>query len=211
MSKQKDLSEVKKEWFEIKLFVKDEEVASSKDLGLWQAVFGAINQREGRTITPTGKGFINNEIGGGKEKGESKDKDIDNFAKIIGISKEELEGACGPSKEPPYIHLDEQYWEALKRQTPVRGRGAISSGVLCATLLTLWFKYAQLGQPLLDEVANVEKTINIEDKNFMRSLRKCKWLQIRNEKLTINPAEISKAITLCKAYCTKKPLEKREK
>ena len=210
MSKQKDLSVVKKELFEIKLYVKDEEVACSKDLGLWQAVFSAINKREGLKNAPIVKDFIDNEIDD-KEKVESKDKAIDDFANIIGIDKEALEGACGPSKESPYIHLDEQYWEALKRQTPERGRGAISSSVLCATLLTLWFKYANLGKPSLDEVAKAEKTINIEDKNSMRSLRTCKWLQIRNEKLVINPAEISKAIKLCKAYCTKKPLEKQEK
>lgn len=207
MSKQKDLGVVKKEWFEIKLYVKDEEVASSKDLGLWQAVFSAINQGGGIKSDPIVKDF-NNKIDD-KGKVESKDKAIDDFANIIGIDKEALEGACGPSKESPYIHLDEQYWEALKRNTPVRGRGSISSSVLCATLLTLWFKYAHLGKPSLDEVTKAEKTINIEDKNFIRSLHACKWLQIRNEKVVINPAEISNAIKLCKAYCTKKPLEKK--
>jgi len=211
MSKQKDLSEVKKEWFEVKLFVKDEEVASSKDLGLWQAVFSAINKGEGHINAPIGKGFINNEIGEGKEKGESEDKAINSFAEVLGISKAEIEGACSPSREPPYIHLDDQYWEALKRNTPERGRGSISSALLSATLLTLWLKYAQLGQPSLDDVANVENTINLRDINFMRSISKCRWLQIRDKKLVINPAEISWAIKVCKAYCTKKPLEKQEK
>jgi hypothetical protein len=211
MSKQKDLSEIKKEWFEVKLFVKGEEVASSKDLGLWQSVFSAINQREGHITAEIGKGFISERIDEDKEKGKDKDKSIDSFAEALEISKAELEGACGPKIETPYIHLDEQYWESLKKQTPKRGRGAISSAVLSATLLTLWFKYAQLGQPSLDEVSNVEKTINIQDINFKRSIGQCKWLQIRNGKLNINPAEMSKAIKVCKAYCTKKALEKQEK
>jgi hypothetical protein len=212
MSKPKDLGKIKTELFEVKLFVKGEEVANSRDVRLWQEVLEAINEGESEITKHKGTEFVNKKVQNNEEQGEFKDKEgLVVFSKAIDINKVELEGACGPSKQPPYIHLDDQYWEALKRNTPERGRGSISSSVLSATLITLWFKYAKLGQPLIDDAANVEKTIHLEDVNIMRSIRKCKWLQIRNEKLTINPAEISRALMVCKAYCTKKPIEKPDK
>ena len=192
----------------LKLFAGNVEVAESENVDLWQAAFEAINRGDAKL---SGIANMNSSIenGGTAEYVRvSQDKAIESLSNSLGISTDEFEGACAPSKKPPYIHLDEQYWEVLKTNTPMRGRGAISSVVLSATLLSLWFKQAGLGQPSPAQAGKVERTINLEDKARTRSLKNCSWLQIRKGKIGINPAEISKAILLAKAYCTKQPLEK---
>ncbi len=192
----------------LKLFAGDIEVAESDNVDLWQAVFAAINRGNGQ---PTNVDIMSSAIEGtgtNEDTEADRDKAIENLARTLEITPDELQGACTPSKEEPYIHLDEQYWEALKANTPRRGPGAISSAVLSATLLALWFKHAGLGQPSLAQAGKVERTINLEDKSRMRSLKNCSWLQIRNEKITINPAEMSKAIALANAYCTKQSFKK---
>lgn len=193
----------------LKLFAGNVEVAESENVDLWQAAFEAINRGDAKLNIANMNSSI--ESGGTAEYVRaSQDKAIESLSNSLGISTDEFEGACAPSKEPPYIHLDEQYWEVLKAKTPMRGRGAISSVVLSATLLSLWFKQAGLGQPSPAQAGKVERTINLEDRARTRSLKNCSWLQIRKGKIGINPAEMSKAILLAKAYCTKQPLKKAE-
>lgn len=203
---EENLFKIKEDFFELKLLVNGDEVASSKDVGLWQEVFAAINRQQSRLTGRKSETPIVEEIITEKSERESEDKAIASFAETLGISTDELQGACTPSKEVPYIHLDEQYWEVLKAQTPPRGRGSISPATLSATLLVLWFKYAGLGRPSPADVGGVERTINLEDKARMRSIKNCSWLQIRNGKIAINPAEMSKALELAKAYCIKESL-----
>lgn len=188
----------------LKLFAGNVEVAESDSVDLWQNVFAAINRGDGQLTNIDSRGSYAEDM----DNGTGQDKAIENFAEALKITTDELQGACVPSKQEPHIHLDEQYWEALKDNTPKRGPGAVSSVVLSATLLALWFKYAGLGLPLLAQACEVEQTINLQDKARTRSLKNCSWLQIRGGKIAINPAEISRAIELASAYCTKHPLKK---
>src|SRR6266700_3559688 len=118
-------------------------VAESEDGALWQKVLFAINS--GR---PTPElGAVAAEEAPAPGDGLESDVAVAKFAQDIGVSVTEIKGACDPRIEPPYLTLDPRYWEALKRNTPARGRGAISPMALAATLIALWFRAAKRGTP----------------------------------------------------------------
>jgi hypothetical protein len=126
------------------------------------------------------------------------------FAAELDVTEEELTGACGPEVEPPYIHLDQRYWEALRKQTGSRGIDAVAPVVLAATLLAIWFKHGVGGSPTVRQCQEVLSTIGLRDQNAARSLNNAEWLQARNGSVQINPARWSQAVRIAKAYCVKK-------
>jgi hypothetical protein len=194
----------------VQLTAEDVLVAESEDPELWRKVLSAI-QRSGNApedLLHHERSDSLEEIlpSGAKEKSERGLKD---FADEVGVTEEEIEGACGPREQAPYLQLDEHYWEALKQKTPARGPNAVSPLALTGTMLCLWFKHAGVaGNPTVGQCQAVLGTIKLRDANAMRSVKNCEWLQIRGNGVIINPTQRSKAIRIVKAYCLKKsPIE----
>jgi hypothetical protein len=188
----------------VQLFADSVLVAESDDPQLWRNVFAAIQSgRSGAEIleaeTPSsmaGEAAANRRSVVGPVAG---------FANELEVTEEELVGACGPTTEAPYIHLDQRYWEALRRQTGSRGIDAVAPVALAATLLAIWFKHAQIGgNPSVRQCQEVLATIGLRDQNAARSLTNAEWLQSRNGTVQINPAQWSQAVRIGKAYCLKK-------
>ena len=125
------------------------------------------------------------------------------LASELGIETSVVEGACGPSFDPPYIHLNPHNFEALKKNTPQRGPGSVPGTILAATLLALWFRAAELGQVKVDHIHEVLRTLHLSDRNAPRALKNCPWFTMRGESIVLNPAEITRAIAVARAYCLK--------
>ncbi len=192
---------IKKDAFEVRLFVGDEQVAESNDVTLWQAVFSAINQgEEGGDATRDSSDFLrNSQIGG------FADTSLTKFAKMIGTTEAILQGAYDPLKEEPYLHLDERCWAEWTKNVPQRGPRAVSSSALAATLLCLWFRSAGIENPTLRQSQNILSIIGAEGKNPARSIKNCSWLQLRGgQVLQLNPAAIEQAIEVVRAFCEKR-------
>ena len=196
----------------IKLFAGDTLVAESDDSGLWQRVLATIstgaNLKDNKENKEELIGRVESLTPLREDEVDDKDysAEIKKFANEIGVTPAELVGACGPKAAAPFIHLDHHCWEALKRNTPGRGPGAISPIVLSATLLAMWFRHAKLGMAKQSEAIEVLDSINVQDKNPARGLKNCEWLQPRTDGIVLNPSRISTAVRVCRAYCTQKPL-----
>lgn len=132
------------------------------------------------------------------------------FAYDLDINPDAVNGACGPSLEPPYLHLDYHAWETFRNNHPTRGAGTIAPSALAGTLLSLWFISANLGIPSKSMIPGVLITINLKDRNLPRGIKNCEWLQLRESKLIVNPAKISKAKAVAKAFCDQKPIDNEE-
>jgi len=184
-------------------------VAESEDPELWQRVLVAINTKSmpdaaprdalPSAATPAAPSVSPGSLNAGVE--------IERFANELGVTTAQLIGACDPRTSAPYLHLNSHCWEALKRNTPERGPGALGPMVLGSTLMVLWFRSARLGTPKQADVHETLGTIGLVDKNPTRALKNCEWLQSRSGAIYLNPAETSKAIAVAKAYCVKQPPE----
>ena len=188
----------------ISLFAGNQLVAESDDPILWQSVLSSITRKASTISSSTTEP---------PALGEQTDDDlsgyIQKFAQQIGVDSDHVVGACSPSLESPYLHLDMHYWEAMKRNTPSRGPAAISNIAAAATLLCLWFKVAKMnGLPTAKNCKDVLDTIGIQEANPTRSLTNTSWLQSRSNGVVINPAEASKAIDFAKLYCSKTKISK---
>ncbi len=184
----------------LKIILKADEtvVAESDDQILWQNTLLAINTNASNIQNDASK-FTSDS----SDKSKTKNNDYDpitKYATELGIEKNILIGACSPTLEKPFIHLDKHHWEAIKKNRPSRGSNAIADVVMGATILVLWKDIAKLGETLQKEVGAVLDTLGIRSKNPKRSIDNCEWLQLRNDKITINPAQTSKAINIVKAY-----------
>ena len=177
-------------------------VAESNDQQLWQKVLAAINAG----ATKVGNTDVASDFGADTGDFIGPSDLVSNFSKYLDITNEEAIGSCDPSTDPPYIHLDNHHWENLKKNTPARGSKAISATVLALTLLVLWKKIAGLDGPTLKEAKDVRNTISAGDKNPLRAVKNCEWLQERNSHIRLNPSQTSKAILIAKAYCQKTDL-----
>lgn len=175
-------------------------VAESEDPKLWQAVFDSI-RKESSSNEDIPEDLLH-DVDKKKNAADIKDL-IQSFAQKIGVSKEILLGACSPSLEPPFIHLDKHHWEALKKATPGRGKNAIPKIGVSATILAVWKEHVKASQATRKEAENTLLTIGLVDKAIPRGLRNCEWLQVRGDNIQVNPAQTSKAIELVRAYCEK--------
>jgi hypothetical protein len=189
------------------LHANDVVVAESEDPSLWQRVLVAMSASgtDGSALADLETDKLP-PLGADVEKATG-GKTLQAFAKELGVDAAEVEGACGPSIDPPFIHLDKHNWEAFKKNTPERGAGAVNSTVLASTLLVLWNEHAKIGDVKLKDVTGVINTINLESKNPTRSVNNCEWLQLRNGVVKLNAARTSQAIAVAKAYCLKKPID----
>lgn len=182
----------------LKIILKADEtvVAESDDPTLWQNTLLAINGENKSRI-------VINPPNSGENAGKENPDAIDKFAEELGVDRDILIGACSPSFEKPYIHLDKHHWEEIKKSPSGKGVRKIGNLVIASSILILWKDIAKLGDVTQIEISEVLNTINVRDKNPTRSLNNCKWLQMRNTKYIINPSMISNAINLVKAYCLK--------
>lgn len=186
-------------------------VAEVEDASLWQRVLSVINGGKSEVLAGDQKdakqeaGDKDSDPAGERGSGSSKGTDaIDQLAQQLGISTAMLRGACSPTAEAPYLHLDLHCWEEMKKQVPQRGSAAVSPIVAAATLVALWFRAASLGSLTQAQAKQVLGTINLTDPNASRSLKNTSWLQGRpGAQIVLNPAEISKAVKLAKCFCTK--------
>jgi hypothetical protein len=184
----------------VKLFAGDTLVDESTNVELWQRVLGEIrglnvpkppDHTEDESVEP---------------KVGTKTSPLAAFAKSINVTVDEITGSLGPTSAAPFIHLDNHDWEALKRNTPAKGSGSISSSVLAATALVLWQKHSAIGDVTLQAVRAVMSTIDLDDQNAARSVNNCEWLQSRNNRIALNPSRSSAATRLIRAYCKREPL-----
>jgi hypothetical protein len=186
----------------IVLMANETMVAECEDPSLWQKVLAAIGSSKQDEIDQP----LDEPIRGAKDlppktsKTDSKEK----FAKELDVSLAVVEAACSPSEKSPFIHLDKHNWEALEKNLPARGPRAVADIVVATTILLLWKNTAGLGNSItLQEAKTVLDTIGASTKNPGRAMGNCEWVQKRGESFQLNPALISKAVKIVRAYCLK--------
>lgn len=196
------------------LYADDHVVAESEDAAFWGRVLSAVSSanpsasleendvQEPKWTAGRKPGSTTasaDDVGGPPE--------VRRLAKELGVSLPVLQGACSPETEQPYIHLDTHCFEAFKKNTGARGPAAIPNVTLAATLLVLWKKHGKLGDLGVAEVQAVLDTLHLRGPNAARSLKNCRWLQYRSGRVTLHPAEASRALAVAKAFCEKTPVE----
>jgi hypothetical protein len=185
-------------------------VAEAEDALLWQRVLKAINSGS----TDLGDAAPSQRRAAAPDGGEpptvttedSSDSDsmIGKLARQLGVGENIVAGACDPTIAEPYLHLDMHNWSAVKTQLPPRGASALSPIVVASTLLALWFRAANQGNPTQAHAHRVLATINVQDKNATRGLKAAPWLQTRSGgQVVINAAQIERAVLLAKCFCLK--------
>jgi hypothetical protein len=184
----------------VKLFAGDTLIDQSTDAGLWQRILSEIRGLVPvQPVSPKAPESL-------RKEGEEASTPIKAFAKSVGVQPEEIVGSLDPTSEGPFIHLNSHDWEALKRNTPVKGPGAISPSVLAATALVLWQKHSDTGEITLQTARATMSTIDLEDPNAARSVGNCEWLQVKGNRIALNPSRSSAASRLLRAYCRREPL-----
>jgi hypothetical protein len=174
-------------------------VAESEDQILWQKILIAINTGNYQLDDKSDDEEIV------EEKNVYSNKDlISSFSKYLEIQPEYIKAAFSPISESPYIHIDKHYWESIRKSLPSRGATSIPEVVIAGTILLLWKEFAKLGDTNPKEVTKVLSILGVTAKNPTRSFQNCEWLQLRNNKLYINPVETSKAKELVKSFSLKK-------
>jgi hypothetical protein len=191
----------------IQLLANDVLVAELEDDKLWRKVLAAM-QGGAQPDADTGEETFEDTE---KDLSEAKSKPVlgvKAFASELKLPVETVQGSCAPVGDEPYLHLDSHCWESFKKNTPARGPQGIGPLQLAGTLICLWFKHAGIeGRPTQAQAQAVLGTIGMVDKNPSRAMKNCEWLQMRAGSILINPAKVSKAIAVAKAYCSQKPLE----
>jgi hypothetical protein len=197
----------------VQLLANDVIVAESDSSALWHSVFQAMENDE-TLASPASRGRSQDDAepesaAPNAPRGRpSSDGLLDGFVKELQLDPAVVEGACGPSREAPYIQLDKHHWESLRKNTGERGPKALAPAVLAATLLVLWWKHAgQDGSPTISDIAPILGTIHLPAFNVRRSLENCRWLQLRGKAISLNPSRTSSAVTVARAYCRQLPLE----
>jgi hypothetical protein len=185
-------------------------VAEVEDPLLWQQVLSAIqvgtsNLRKRPNGADTGDVAALDE--GNRDNGASGTDagpdPLDQLARQLGIDKTLIQGACSPTINPPYMHLDTHNWAEMRRQLPSRGKTNIAPVAVGATLLLLWSKKAGIGNITPAHARAVLATIDVDDKNPSRSVQNAKWLQSRPGQIVLNPVFIQLANKLAICFCTK--------
>jgi hypothetical protein len=197
----------------VRLYAGEVLVAESEDAGLWQRVFTVVQKSaagsEGQNVEHAA---AFDGLDAEKTRPRSATlhvrpgQGLDGFAQELGINVDELEGALSPSDSEPFIHLNPHCWEAFKKNTPVRGPGAVSPSALAGTVLSLWFQHAaKPSAPTMAQAQVVLGTISLRDQNPGRGIGNAEWLQLRAGSIVINPAQRSRAVNIASAFCSKRP------
>lgn len=190
----------------------DVTVAESEDVELWQYV---LSQLSSEGAPPKVQGRSTEKDGGNRKRGEgtplfSEEESTESelaeaiakFSSKLGVDEDVLRGACTPRLEPPYVHLDKHHWQELKEELPSRGRNAIPSIVIAASILAAWLEEAKPNKkPTIEEAQSVLKSIDTRDRNPGRGISNCEWLQEKDGVISVHPAKIDMAMTVVRAYC----------
>ncbi|WP_449428895.1 hypothetical protein [Rhodanobacter umsongensis] len=190
------------------LYAEQVVVAESSDSLLWQRVLAAINGnpsmpgKASKDVPPLGD--AGEDDAPDQKVGKTTKGPLEKFAGEIGVSAEEVQAACDPTSEEPYLILDHDAWEAFKTQLGDRGPFAVSPAAAAATLLALWFKYSNVQDNATQAQAQAAlKTINVRDSNAARGVKRAEWLQPRaGGQIILNPAKITKARLFAKSFCS---------
>lgn len=196
----------------VRVLADDVVIAESEDPAFWQSVLSAIHSESASIpvakpappteATPTPPTPLRNRHDHGGVAG---------FAEALGLDPDAVQGACAPEESPPYMHLDHHYYEAFRRNTPRRGRSAIPNVTLAGTLLALWFKHAKLENGVeVGHIQQVLQNLSVDGPNAARSLKNCPWLQYRSSRVSLNPAKISDAVAVARAFCAQQPVSEAE-
>jgi hypothetical protein len=179
-------------------------VAESEDAALWQHVLGRING----TFSSHTPGGLVSDAGGtsdAPEKQSGSGDPVAAFASQLGVNATKVLGACSPKATKPYLHLDAHFWAAFRTNFSSTGRNAVSGTVLAATLLVLWRPHAGIERITSSDVQGVLETVNGDSSTIARSVQRCSWLQLRDDQIQLNPAEIARAELIARAFCLKQP------
>jgi hypothetical protein len=189
----------------LKLVLKADDVvvAESDDPQIWSAAFAAIHEGlDGRTFgSPPPQDEPIQWVP------QDEQLAIRSLAEELNVEVKEVMAACHPRTIAPYIFLNRHHWEAFKRQTPERGRNAVSNAVLAMTLLLLWGEQINLDRVTLRDGMAVLRTISARDDHASRAVENCAWLQRSSGSYAINPDETSTALAVGRAFCLKQPPE----
>jgi|SRR6185312_224749 len=196
----------------VMLKANDVVVAQIDDPVLWNDVFAAISGGQSRLTSPAGISAlapalpISDPVTAAVAAVAANTPAMDplsKFAKELGVDVAMLSGACDPSTAEPYLHLDLHHWEKMRKDLPSRGVKAIPNIVLVSTILCLWARHSSFGVVTQALAQNVLDAINARDANPGRGLAGCDWLQQRQGgQVVLNPAKVSKALTVASAFCT---------
>lgn len=202
----------------IRLLAEEVTVAESVDPLLWQDVLAAVNSgaaRLNRDAVPAGgeRDSSTHDEKSGKGGAPAPRTPAKGggghaaFAHELGVTLDELDGALSPSTDAPYLALDSHCWEAFKKNTAPRGKGAVPAIAFAATALALWFRHAGIpGNPTPKQCQEVLATIHVEDKNPTRGVRNSDWLKANAGTIAINAANRTKATRIVAAFCKKVPM-----
>jgi hypothetical protein len=191
-------------------------VAEIEDANLWQQIVAAINGGKSRLPSNLGSagpegGAAGETVGTAEGSDNVNGKSVARLANRLAVDSAAIEGACSPSGDAPYLHLDVHCWEQMRSQLPKTGATAITPIAASATLLALWFREAGLGNATQSQAQAVLDTIRIRDQNPSRGIKNSDWLQSRaGGQIVLNPAAISKAVLLAKCFCSKSWKEWKE-
>lgn len=186
------------------LMANDVVIAESDDTQIWQAAFQAI-QGDAAGLRPEADDDADVEWVPEEERIA-----IKALAKELGVEVQDLMSACHPRPIPPYIFLSKHHWEAFKRNTPERGRNAVSNAILALTLLLLWAEKAHIERITVRDGYAVLRAISTRDEHASRAIENCAWLQTSGGGVHLNPEAISEAIAVGRAFCLKQAPETRE-
>lgn len=189
----------------IVLMAEDVVVAETDDPQIWQAAFQAI-QGDPTALKPEA-----DEDASVEWVPEEERIAIKALAKELRVEVQDVMAACHPRPIPPYIFLSKYHWEAFKRNTPERGRNAVSNAVLALTLLLLWAEKAHIERITVRDGYAVLRAISTRDEHASRAIENCPWLQTGGGGVHLNPACISDAIAVARAFCLKQTPETRER
>lgn len=186
----------------IQLYADEVLVAKTDDPVLWQKVLACITTGETADID-VGQ---HDPLDVPDSRDSIQDLPSSRLGEELELPATTIQAALAPSEDPPFLHLDARTWEAFTKNFPPRGRYSVPAIVLALTTLALWLKLLRKDPPTIADGKAVLRTINLEGSNLPRSVNNCDWLQQRGEGVSISPAEISRAIGVVQAYCTKQPL-----
>ncbi|GGD18576.1 hypothetical protein GTQ45_11160 [Pyruvatibacter mobilis] len=179
------------------LYADETIVDESDDVALWQAVLKQIRGLDGGVFQES---VGNNEIEKNGSSVADEGDSVSKFARDVGVSVEQLVGALGPQPDAPYLNLDTRKWESFVKNTPKRGTGSVPALVLAATALVGWAQHERSFEPTQKLAIDVLNQIGAKYSNPARSLKNCAWLQIRNGKIILNPAEKTQAMRILTAF-----------
>jgi hypothetical protein len=175
-------------------------VAESDDPRIWQAALQAIQGDASGLSAPIAGGAV-------EWVPEEEQAAVRALANELRVTVVDVMASCHPRAIPPYVFLSKHHWEAFKRNTPERGRNAVSNAVLALTLLLLWAEKIHIERVTLRDGYAILRAISARDEHASRAVDNCSWLRAGFNRIQLNPDEMSKAIAVARAFCLRETPE----